>query len=410
VMLEFHDGPHATPPPADEGPIYLGIKNMTEAGSLDLSAIRHVSMADFPRWTKRVTPQAGDLVFTYEATLHRYALIPKAFEGCLGRRVALVRPRRDVVDPEFLLFYMLGPEWRETVEDRVITGATVDRIPLVDFPTFPVRLPPLSQQRRIAGVLGAFDTLIEINERRIELLEDLARTLYREWFVHFRVPGHIHAGAHGPEGDEMSEGWSELALEDLCSLLKSGGTPSRSDLSNWVTGTRPWFKTGELRDGPLFDSVEHVTDRAGTRVFDPPAIFMAIYGSPTVGRLGWITRASSCNQAALALRAGRPHLEQDWLWFELESLREHFNAMAQGAAQQNISRQKVAETLVKRPPDHLLATFAAAVGPVRALWVELAAACHRLSQTRDLLLPRLVTGQLDISDIDLGVSTPADSE
>ena len=193
VMLEFHDGPHATPPPADKGPIYLGIKNMTEAGSLDLSTIRHVSEADFPRWTKRVTPQADDLVFTYEATLHRYALIPKAFEGCLGRRVALVRPRRDVVDPKFLLFYMLGPEWRETVEDRVITGATVDRIPLVDFPTFPIRLPSLSIQRRIAGVLGAFDTLIEINERRIQLLEDLARSFYREWFVRFRHPHDQHS-------------------------------------------------------------------------------------------------------------------------------------------------------------------------------------------------------------------------
>ena len=272
-----------------------------------------------------------------------------------------------------------------------------------------VRVPTMCLQRRIVALLSTLDELIKINERRIELLEDLTRSLYREWFVHFRVPGDIHARAHGSEGDDVFEGWSELALGDLCSLLKSGGTPSRSDLSNWVMGTRPWFKTGELRDGPLFDSVEHVTDRAGMRVFDPPAIFMAIYGSPTVGRLGWITRASSCNQAALALRAGKPHLEQDWLWYELLSLRGHFNAMAQGAAQQNISRQKVAETLVKRPPDHLLAAFAEAVGPVRALWVELAAACHRLSQTRDLLLPRLVTGQLDISDIDLGVLTPTDS-
>ena len=84
VALEFHDGPHATPPAADSGPVYLGIKNLTEAGALDLSTVRHIATEDFPRWTKRATPQPGDLVFSYEATLHRYALIPEGFEGAWG--------------------------------------------------------------------------------------------------------------------------------------------------------------------------------------------------------------------------------------------------------------------------------------------------------------------------------------
>ena len=86
------DGPHATPQEASEGAVFLGIKNFTDDGRLDLSEIRYVSENDLPRWTKRVTPQQGDVVFTYEATLHRYAIIPEGFRGCLGRRVALLRP------------------------------------------------------------------------------------------------------------------------------------------------------------------------------------------------------------------------------------------------------------------------------------------------------------------------------
>ncbi len=115
LMVEFHDGPHATPAPAAAGPVYLGIKNITDAGLLDLSDTRHIAEEDFARWTRRVTPRPGDIVFTYEATLHRYALIPDGFRGCLGRRLALIRPDHALVIPRFLHFLMLGPAWRETV-------------------------------------------------------------------------------------------------------------------------------------------------------------------------------------------------------------------------------------------------------------------------------------------------------
>jgi type I restriction enzyme S subunit len=85
LWLGLYDGPHATPKPSGEGPIFLGIGNITEDGRLDLTDIRHAE-EDFGNWTKRVVPQAGDIVFTYEATLNRYALIPEGFRGCLGRR------------------------------------------------------------------------------------------------------------------------------------------------------------------------------------------------------------------------------------------------------------------------------------------------------------------------------------
>lgn len=181
-MAEFHDGPHATPKSADAGPVFLGIKNITDDGRLDLSTVRHIAEEDFPKWSKRVIPRAGDVVFTYEATLHRYALIPDGFRGCLGRRLALIRPRPDVVDPRYLHLAMRGPAWRRTIDERVISGATVDRVPIINFGRFPIALPPLAVQRRIGATLAAYDVQIEINERRIELLEDLARSLYREWF------------------------------------------------------------------------------------------------------------------------------------------------------------------------------------------------------------------------------------
>jgi hypothetical protein len=124
LMAEFHDGPHATPKPSAEGPVFLGIKNLTDAGNLDLSAVRHIAPEDFTRWTTRVTPQQDDIVFTHEATLHRYALIPRGFHGCLGRRRALIRPHLDRADPRYLHQALRSPAWRSTVEERVILSSS----------------------------------------------------------------------------------------------------------------------------------------------------------------------------------------------------------------------------------------------------------------------------------------------
>jgi type I restriction enzyme S subunit len=104
VYSGLYDGPHATPKPSDEGPAFLGIHNITEDGRRNLSEIRHIAEEDFPRWNRRVTPREGDIVFTYEATLHRYALIPRGFAGCLGRRLALIRPNPEQVNNLFLLY------------------------------------------------------------------------------------------------------------------------------------------------------------------------------------------------------------------------------------------------------------------------------------------------------------------
>lgn len=93
IALGIYDGPHATPKEADDGPIFLGIKNVTPQGALDFSDIRYISEADYPKWTKRVVPQEDDIVFSYEATLHRYAIIPKGFRG-VSRQAHGVDPAR----------------------------------------------------------------------------------------------------------------------------------------------------------------------------------------------------------------------------------------------------------------------------------------------------------------------------
>lgn len=212
ICKGIYDGPHATPPESSSGAVFLGIPNFIN-GQLDLSNIRYISEQDLPKWTKRVTPQPNDIVFSYEATLNLYAIIPKGFWGCLGRRMALIRVDEKKADYKFLYYYFYSPAWRSVIQEHTVTGATVDRIPLVSFPDFLVELPDLPTQRRIASILSAYDDLIENNRRQIKLLEEAAQRLYREWFVELRFPG--HEGVKVVDG--VPEGWK---IETVGSLLR----------------------------------------------------------------------------------------------------------------------------------------------------------------------------------------------
>ena len=164
LCIGIYDGPHATPPKSDSGAVFLGISNFSN-GRLDLSNIRYISEDDLPKWTKRVTPKAHDIVFSYEATLNLYAIIPERFYGCLGRRMALMRPDESKVDYRFLYYYMYSSQWREEIERHKVNGSTVDRIPLVSFPSFTVNLPSMATQKYIAEILSVLDEKIELNNK-----------------------------------------------------------------------------------------------------------------------------------------------------------------------------------------------------------------------------------------------------
>src|SRR5664279_5170116 len=101
---DLFDGPHATPQRTDVGPFFLNITSLVD-GRLDLSQSDHVSEAEFAHWTRRVTPERDDLLFSYETRLGEAALMPGGIRACLGRRMALMRPNREIVNPRFLLYY-----------------------------------------------------------------------------------------------------------------------------------------------------------------------------------------------------------------------------------------------------------------------------------------------------------------
>jgi type I restriction enzyme S subunit len=411
----LYDGPHATPKPSDCGPVFLGIKNVTDDGRLDLSEIRHIAEDDFSSWTRRVEPSANDLVFTYEATLNRYAIIPAGFRGCLGRRMALIRPDPRKVDVRFLLYYFFTEEWREVIRRNTLTGATVDRIPLTTFPEFPVRVPPLPIQQGIAGILSAYDELIENSQRRIKILESMARALYREWFVHFRFPSHENHPRVVSSLGEIPKGWEVKKLEELITSNIGGGWGKETPEDNhsepaWVIrGTDiPEARNSQIAGIPhRFHTESNLKSRklvAGDIVFE---VSGGSKGQP-VGRTLLVTSellaflegdvicASFCKRVQPDAEGyGSELLYLSFLEGYESGEIEQYQVQSTG-----ISNFKWTDYLANTervvPPKIIRAQFRQHVTPLFSQIASLGRRIQNLRRTRDLLLPRLLSGQIEL--------------
>jgi type I restriction enzyme S subunit len=206
-VADVFDGPHATPTTVDSGPIFLGISALQD-GEINLRETRHVTEEDFFQWTRRVRPQANDVVFSYETRLGQAAIIPEGLECCLGRRMGLLRFSNGAVFPRYFLYQYISPQFREFLESKTIRGATVDRLSIKDFPSFPILLPPLPEQQRIVALLDeAFVGLATAKANAERNLQN-ARAIFES---------HLQAVF-----SQRGEGWVDRQLASLCTEITVG--------------------------------------------------------------------------------------------------------------------------------------------------------------------------------------------
>ncbi len=396
IAIGVFDGPHATPDLHDDGvAVFLGINNLTDTGSINLSGARYVSEADYPRWTKRVTPQEDDVVFTYEATLNRYAIIPKGFKCCLGRRTALIRPEKEKIDHRFLFYYFFTPEWRKQIEANVLIGATVDRIPLTKFPEFKVRVPSRAIQTQIADVLSAYDELIAANQRRIQLLEESTQLLYREWFVKLRFPEHETV----PVKDGVPEGWEQRSIASLCTFLNRGITPQYNDVGKGLVINQKCIRAGRLS---LEQARRHSKEVKSERLVQLGDILVNSTGAGTLGRVAPVLKnIPECTvDTHITIARPRGELEKAFFGLALLNLEAIFSEMGKGATNQlELSRNDIGNIKILVPNREVQKNFEQLAWPLLEQAQQIADSNELLEEAREMLLPRLMSGALDVSRI-----------
>ncbi len=385
IALGIYDGPHATPPEADSGAIFLGISNFVN-GQLDLSDIRYISENDYPKWTKRVTPQEKDIVFSYEATLNLYAIIPKGFRGCLGRRMALIRPDETKVNHKFMYYYFYSKAWREVVSENTVLGATVDRIPLIKFPNFQVELPPMNVQQRIADILSAYDDLIENNQKQIKLLEEAAQRLYKEWFVDLRFPGYENT----PVVDGVPMGWENVAINDIAEYINGYAFKP----SEWGEVGKPIIKIKEMGDGITKDTPRNT----GADIPEKYHIYagdILFSWSATLSAMIWDGEDGLLNQHLFKVVPSGYFCREYVLQSILYTLDE-FQNLTTGATMKHIQRGKLKEVFVTAPNKTVMNMYDLCAEPIREKILVIKKQNLNLIESRDRLLPKLMSGELEV--------------
>lgn len=301
-----------------------------------------------------------------------------------------------VTDSKFVYYFVTSPWFREIAIKSMVGSSGRQRVQQSVLENLEVTLPPLEEQRRIAGILGALDDKIELNRRINANLEAQAQALFRSWFVDFEP------FRDGPFVDselgKIPQGWKICCVEDLASYMVSGGTPKSLD-SSYYNGDIRWFTTKELKDGFLFDSEKHISETAlknsAAKLLPENTVLMAIYASPTVGRLGILTAESTYNQAAVGIIA-KKEIGYAFLYLLLLSERTNLNNLASGAAQQNLNVGIVKRYRVLVPTIDILNSFNEIVNPIFTTIKNNTAQIHNLSALRDTLLPKLMAGEIKI--------------
>ena len=299
------------------------------------------------------------------------------------------------VDARFL-YYSLRTRKQELLSLGSATGV---RTPILNKSAFcetKVVVPPLPVQQRIADILSAYDELIENSQRRIKILESMARALYREWFVHFRFPGHENHPCVASSLGEIPEGWEAVPFTEIADVL-SGGTPKTTTPEYW-DGEIPFFTP---RDAPdcfyVEDADKHVTElglsKCASQLYPPDTVFITARG--TVGKVALPSVPMAMNQSCYALR-GKDRVTQRFLFLMTLQQVEYLKTNTGGATFDTIIVDTFRRMQVAKPPDDLIASF---TGKVDAFFEQvntLQRQVKNLRRTRDLLLPRLLSGQINV--------------
>lgn len=252
-------------------------------------------------------------------------------------------------------------------------------------------------QRKIASILSAYDSLIENNTKRIRLLEQMAENLYKEWFVRFRFPGYENTEFV----DGLPKGWVIKKIKD-CYNTCSGGTPNREKAEYYINGNIPWIKTGEIQDSIILDTEEKITSDAlkhsSAKLLPQNSLLMAMYGV-NIGKLGILTKQMSCNQAACAFLPNDENNTFYYLFFYLKSIREYLLNIGFGAAQQNLSQTLIKNIRIILPSKDIINCFEQKINGLYKQIEILQRQSALLTRQRDLLLPRLMSGKLEVKTI-----------
>ena len=373
VCSSVSDGDHLPPPKCESGVPFVTISDIRN-NRFDLANTRFVPKAYFDAIDEKRRIRKGDVLYSVVGSYGIPVYADKDMDIAFQRHIAILKPGKEVVS-RYLYYSLLNPAFYNAA-DNVAIGAAQKTITLSALRNLEIPLPPLSIQRRIADILSAYDNLIENNRRRIAILEETARLTYRKWFG-------------GPEQGRTA------TLGEVCQSF-GGGTPKTSVPEFW-DGDIPWVVPTDITRNTCLAVLyterkisELGLQKSSAKMLPANAILMTSRAS--VGYFGIADFPVCTNQGFISIIPN----DDAWRWyllFNLMSRVEEIRSNAKGSTFPEISRARFRSMDVAIPEDNALIEFNGVVEPLMQQVRVLAKQNATLATARDMLLPRLMSGE-----------------
>ncbi len=378
-----------------EGTPVINVRNIG-FGVLKEDKLEFVSPTTAARLSSHLLYE-GDIVFGRKGAVERHVFVRSPQHGWMqGSDCLRLRFRSAQVIPQFASYFFLTQEHQSWMANQCSHGATMASLNQGILERIELPLPGVQVQRRIAAILAAYDDLIENNLRRIRILEEMARALYREWFVNFRFPGNENTGSARPS-------WDVRPVGDVVKVL-GGGTPSKKIPEFWSEGTVQWFTPTDLTAASTMyvdDSRDRITpiglQSSSATLFPPFSVMMT--SRATIGVVS-INTTEACTNQGFITCIPNDRVPLHFLYFWLCENVPTFKLLASGATFKEISRGVFKRIDFSLPPVEIVSRFEKTVAPLGAEILTLQRTIKNLRRTRDLLLPRLLSGQIKLDDVD----------
>lgn len=384
------DCPHSTAPDEGEGYPLIRTPNVGK-GRLDLNGVHRVSESVYKQRIQRGAPRANDLIFAREAPAGNVALVQENQTVCLGQRTVLIRPNVQKVNPQYLVYYLLSPKPQYELLGTA-NGATVAHVNLPAIRNLKIELPEKSVQDKIGTILVTYDDLIENNQKQIKLLEEAAQRLYKEWFVDLRFPGHENTKIV----DGVPEGWSKSTVFEVSAILRRGISPKYNENARGIVINQKCIRQTIVS-----------YDEARTQEKKYPAelelkeadIAICSTGAGTLGRVGQIyeVRENTTLDSHVTLIRANEKIGQQYLFWSLKMQQDYLMSAGKGSTNQlELSRETIGNCKILMPEQKIAEQAEKNFVAIHNKMKECSMQIARLREARDLLLPKLMSGEVEV--------------
>ena len=396
VTSHIVDSEHKSAPESDAGYPYIKTSDI-ENGRIDFDDVSYVDKDAYEEWTQRLTPQPGDIVITREAPVGRVGFIADGRQICLGQRTVLIRPDPDHIDNQFLRYLLLTDDIQNRL-NSLSTGSTVDHLNMSDLRSLELpSLPDLKTQKKIGKMLSNFDEKIELNQKRNEILEEIAQCLFEYWFVDYGPYSSDRQSSdnHSPEG--FTQGSLGEIAEINHSRIEPGDHPEKVfqlySFSGYDEDTQP-----ELEKGEEINSAKY-------EVSDNTVLVSKL--NPSIQRVWRVEISPEYGISSTEFVNLEPKTDYDLNFVYLLAKSNQFKSYLEShttgtsGSHQRVKQQDILNYSLSIPPEQELQKFNSLVQPLLESVATNRAECDNLENLRDTLLPKLISGEVRVNDISL---------